>query len=325
MTHKKIVVIGGGTGTFTILTGLKKYNCDLTAIVAMTDDGGSTGILRDELGVLPPGDVRQCLIALSSEDGGLRSLMNYRFPSGALRGHNFGNLLLSALEKLMGNFGSAVMAASRILRVRGHVIPATLTQTTLMARVNGKLVRGQSKIHNTRLFGKLSRMYLSPSARANPRALEAIRRADAIIIGPGDLYSSLVPNLLVEGIPETLKKSRAQKIYVCSLMSRAAHTKNFSVADFTHVIEKYLGTTVDTVLYNATRPPQQLIKRYARKGESLTRFDDLPKRKVVGGNFIDQRPVRLQKGDTIQRSLVRHNPEKLAATIARIVHISHKP
>jgi len=316
--------MGGGTGTFIVLTGLKNYHCDLTAIVAMADDGGSTGILRDELGVLPPGDVRQCLVALATEDKVMRSLMNYRFTHGTFRGHSFGNLLLSALEKLTGNFDSAVEATSKILRIRGRVIPATLGRTHLVARVGKRTVRGQNAIHNTVLFGKLSRLYLSPSARANPKALTAIASADAIIIGPGDLYSSLIPNFLVRGIPEAIKKSRAKKILACNLMSRDVHTKNFSVADYTRVIETYLNGTVDVVLYNNMKPSIHLMKKYVRKREALTRFDELPKRHAIGGSFIDKTPIARKRGDLIRRSLVRHDPKKLAAAMARIVHIPHK-
>ena len=224
---KKVVVLGGGTGTFTILSGLKKYPFELTAIVAMSDNGGSTGVLRDELGVLPPGDVRQCLVALSRSDKLMRDLMNYRFENGGLKGLSFGNLLLSALEKVTGSFDSAVEKASEILRLDGRVIPATLDEVHLMAQVGTRIVRGEEKIQMTKLNGSLRRLWLEPEGRANPKALKAIREADAIIIGPGNLYASLIPNLLVAGIPEAIKKSKAKKIFICSLMTKVEHTKNF--------------------------------------------------------------------------------------------------
>lgn len=185
---KKIVVIGGGTGTFTVLTGLKKYPVDLTAIVAMSDSGGSTGVLRDELGVLPPGDVARCLVALSRQDVLMRALMDYRFDNGKLKGHRFGNLLLSALEKTTGSFDKAVEKASDILRTNGRVIPSTLNNVHLMAEVGSRIVKGEEKIQMTKMNGSLKRLWLEPSGKANPKALMAIRAADAIVIGPGSLH-----------------------------------------------------------------------------------------------------------------------------------------
>lgn len=314
--------MGGGTGTFTVLSGLKKYNCNLTAIVAMADDGGSTGILRDELGVLPPGDVRQCLVALSTSDKIMRQLMNYRFQNGQLRGHNFGNLLLSALQKVTGSFDKAVEATGDILRIRGHVIPATLNKTTLVARLKGKIVRGQSAIHNADIYEKLLAITLSPAVRANPKALSAIKKADAIIIGPGDFYSSLVPNFLVRGIPECIRKSRAKKIFVCNLMSRKNHTDGFSVADYTQKMEMYAESPMDIVLYNNTHPPRSLVRRYAREGEALTRFEKLPhNRHTIGSDFINRTVPKVKYGDLLPRSLIRHNPAKLASVIARLLHV----
>ena len=314
--------MGGGTGTFTVLSGLKKYDCNLTAIVAMADDGGSTGMLRDELGVLPPGDVRQCLVALSTSDIIMRQLMNYRFTSGKLRGHNFGNLLLSALEKVTGNFDKAVEAAGEILRIEGHVVPATLEKATLVARLTGKVVRGQNAIHNTNIHKKLRSITLSPSVEANPKALFAIKKADAIIIGPGDFYSSLVPNFLVRGIPESVRNSRARKIFICNLMSRKNHTNDFSVTDYTREIEKYIQSPVDTVLYNNVRPPNTLIRRYAREGEALTKFENLPHGKhAIGGDFINETIPKIKSGDPLSRSLIRHNSAKLASVIARLIGI----
>lgn len=315
---KNIVVIGGGTGTFTVLSGLKRYPFNLTAIVAMSDDGGSTGVLRDELGVLPPGDVRQCLVALSSSDQLMRTLMNYRFEKGGLEGHNFGNLLLSALEKITGSFDSAVQKASEILRIDGHVVPATLDKVTLVAHVGNRTIRGQSIIHQTVLNGSLKSISLAPKARANPEAVRAIAEADTIVIGPGDFYSSLVPNFLVRGIPEAIRKSRAKKIFICNLMARAEHTHDFSVANFTAAIEYYLGGKVDIVIYNNKLPSPTLIKRYAREGETLTNWDDLPKHmRTVGADLITRTFPKFQKSDAVKRSFIRHNPTRLARIIVQ--------
>jgi uncharacterized cofD-like protein len=323
-TKKNLVVLGGGTGTFTILTGLKKYPVDLTAIVAMSDNGGSTGILRDELGVLPPGDVRQCLIALSRSDKLMRDLMSYRFEKGVLKGHNFGNLLLSALEKVTGSFDGAVEKASEILRLDGRVIPATLDEVHLMAEVGTRIIRGEEKIQMTKLNGSLKRLWLEPKGHANPKALKAIRDADAIIIGPGNLYASLIPNLLVGGIPEAIKKSRAKKIFICSLMTKVEHTRDFSVAGYTEAIEKYLGSAVDIVIYNNKVPDAEALRRYARANDTLTPWNDLPKdRQLIGANLLSKHLHTPNKVGTasIESSLVRHDPTRLAALIGKILGV----
>lgn len=320
--RKNIVVLGGGTGTFTVLTGLKNYPANLTAIVTMSDDGGSTGVLRDELGVLPPGDVRQCLVALSTSDELMRSLMNYRFEEGGLKGHSFGNLLLSALEKITGDFDSAVEKASEVLSIKGRVIPSTLDKVKLAAKVGGKTVIGENVIHKTKLNGDLEKMWLEPHGRANPKALEAIKEADVIVIGPGDLFSSLIPNLLVKGLPEAIRKSKAKKVLVCNLMSYVKHSKNFSVANFTATLEKYLGGQFDVVVYNSKAPSPKLIERYAREGETLTLLELPEGRELIGEDLVATSglPKRL-KHDKIVRSLVRHDPAKIAAVIAKIARI----
>lgn len=322
--RKNIVVIGGGTGTFTALTGLKKYPFNLTAIVTMTDSGGSTGILRDELGVLPPGDVARCLVALSSSDKLMRTLMDYRFDNGNLKGHRFGNLLLSALEKITGSFDSAVEKASDILRLSGRVIPSTLDKVHLMAKVGNDIIRGEEAIQTTKLNGSLEYMWIEPVARANPKALAAIRAADAIVIGPGGFYSSLVANLLVRDIPETIMKSSAKKIYVCNLMTKAEHTEGYSVADYTAALEKYLGGPVDIVIYNNKQPKEELLKRYAREGDTLTSWNDVPKgRELIGGNLLAKQDTKFQKIGTpaAEASLVRHDSAQLAGIIARIFNV----
>lgn len=318
MHKKKVVVIGGGTGTFAVLSGLKKYPLDLTAVVAMADDGGSTGVLRDELGVLPPGDVRQCLVALSASDQLMRTLMNYRFATGGLKGHSFGNLLLSALEKITGDFDSAVEKAGEILRIRGRVVPATLDRVTLVARVDKRTVRGQQVIDKSVLYGKLKRIYLEPRARANPKAIRAIREADIIVIGPGNFYSSLVPNLLVRGIPEAIRKSQGLKIYVCNLMARTDQTRDFSVQGFTAAIEHYLGAPVDKIIYNTEIPSKDLLRRYLRKSESVVVVDSrLSKARFAGARLVSRTPPVIQKSDPLPRTLVRHDPDRLARAIMK--------
>lgn len=316
---KKIVVIGGGTGTFTVLSGLKKYPLDLSAIVTMADNGGSTGILRDELGVLPPGDVRQCLVALSHSDQLMRDLMNYRFSKGRLKGHSFGNILLSALEKVTGDFDQAVDKASEILRIQGKVIPATLNKVNLIAELEGKRIIGESAIRNSKLTD-LKKIFLQPKAKANQNAIKAIQNADAIIVGPGDFYSSLVPNMLVSGIPEAIKKSKAKRIYICNLMTRQGHTSGFTVKRFTETIERYMSCKFDYVIFNKEIPRKNLLKKYSYEGGEIIEVDkNLPKDKFVGGNLINDRFPKLQKQDLIKRTLIRHNPEKLAKIILKLI------
>jgi len=325
--RKNIVVIGGGTGTFTSLTGLKKYRMDLTAIVAMTDSGGSTGALRDELGVLPPGDVARCLVALSTQDRLMRELMDYRFEGGQLKGMRFGNLLLSALEKATGSFQSAVERASDILRTNGRVIPSTLDQVHLMAKVGKRIIRGEEKIQMTKLNGSLEHLWLEPVGRANPKALSAIKEADAIILGPGGFYTSIVTNLLVRGLPEAIRKSKARKIFVCNLMTKAEHTRDYSVADYTRALEKYLGGPVDTVIYNNKQPKENLLKRYAREGDVLTSWTDLPMdRELIGADLLAKSETKFKKIGTPagEASLVRHDSHKLAKIIADMFGVDKK-
>jgi uncharacterized cofD-like protein len=316
---KKIVVIGGGTGTFTVLSGLKKYPLELSAIVAMADNGGSTGILRDELGVLPPGDVRQCLVALSHSDQLMRDLMNYRFSNGGLKGHSFGNILLSALEKVTGNFDQAVDKASEILRIQGKVIPATLNKVNLIAELQDKKIVGECAIRSSELanFKKIS---LQPKAKANPKAINAIKNADAIIIGPGDFYSSLIPNMLVSGIPKAIKETKAKKIYICNLMTKSGHTSGFTVKRFTEEIEKYMDCEFDYVVFNKKIPDPEILKKYSYQGEKTTIADkDLPKDKFIGENLINERFPQPQKNDFLKRYLIRHNPDKLAKIILKLL------
>ncbi|MCR4325797.1 MAG: YvcK family protein [Patescibacteria group bacterium] len=325
--RKSVVVIGAGAGTFTVLSGLKKYHADLTAIVAMTDSGGSTGMLRDELGVLPPGDVARCLVALSTSDKLMRTLMDYRFDNGNLKDHRFGNLLLSALEKTTGSFERAVERVGDILRIEGRVIPSTLDKVHLMAKVGKRIIRSEEKIQMTKMNGSLERLWLEPVARANPKALQAIREADGIVIGPGGFYTGIVTNLLVRGIPEAIRKSKAKKMFVCNLMTKMEHTRNYSVADYTAAVEKFLGGAVDAVVYNNRKPSARLLKRYAREGDSPTSWSSLPEGpELVGANFLSERETTFQKIGTPSKeaSLVRHDPARLAAAIAKLVGVKKK-
>ncbi len=322
MKDTAIVVIGGGTGTYAVLTGLKKYPTKLSAIVTMSDDGGSTGLLRDELGVLPPGDVRRCLVALSRSDRVMRELMNYRFESGGLKGHSFGNILLSALEKVTGSFDKAVEKASDILRLEGDVIPVTLDKIRLVAHLeNGKILRKESDLHEADLRN-YNKLELEPEARANPKAIKAIMEADAIVIGPGDFYCSLVPNLLVPGIPEAIKKSKAKKIFPCNLMAKAGQTEGWTAQEFAEQIEKYIGAKLDYILYNNKSPSPKLLGKYMRKGEHVVVADSGSDKRFVGADLVHRHASKVVAHDPLAslRTLIRHDPDKLAKLILQIIY-----
>lgn len=311
--------MGGGTGTFTVLSGLKRYPLELSAVVTMADDGGSTGVLRDELGVLPPGDVRQCLVALSRSDRLMRDLMNYRFAEGGLTGHSFGNLLLSALEKVTGSFEAAVAKAGELLRIEGRVIPATLGSVRLAAHfADGRIMRGEKLISTATLAG-VRRLALEPRSRANPAARAVIQQADLVVVGPGDLYSSLIPNFLVSGISQAVRASRAKKVYVANLMTKAGHTDGWSADDFARTIERYLGGRFDFVVYNSRTPSPELVRRYAREGERPVSPPATRDKRFVGADLVSRQIAARRAGDPLKRTLIRHDPDRLARSLMRFI------
>lgn len=317
---KKIIVIGGGTGNFVVLRGLKKYELDLTAIVSMADDGGSTGILRDELGVLPPGDVRQCLVALSNSSRLLRNLMNYRFENGNLGGHSFGNLLLSALEKVTGSFEKAVEEAGKILFIRGKVLPVTTHQVHLkMILSNRKILEGEKEIYLSREIDKgYSSIYLEPIPKVNPRVLDEIKNADLIVLGPGGLHTSVIPNLLVQGVSEALRKTQAKKVFVVNLMNRKGQTTGFKVSDYVKELIEYLGGDfLDYILVNSTKPPAKLVAKYAKEGEIVE--NDRKEPRIILADLLGPL-VNPNHKDLLQRSLIRHDSGKLAQELMKIVN-----
>ena len=318
MRRKRIVVIGGGTGTFTVLSGLKKYPVDLTAIVSMADDGGSTGILREEFGILPPGDVRRALVALSNHPNKLLAdLFNYRFTEGGVNGHNFGNLMLTALERITGGFEEAVATAGRLLGACGEVIPVTLTDVRLRAELeDGSVITGEGNIDAPRHDGALAirRIWLTPSAEANPRALEAMRRADMIVTGPGDVYTSILPNFLVHGMREAFLASRATRVYVLNLMTKYGETHGFTAPDFLRVLEEHTARGAFHILFaNSELPPLSRMRRYTKEHAVPVRHTDLPQRRTVGGTRVIR--TRLLRGG----ELVRHDSTKLARALMRVI------
>lgn len=324
----RIVTIGGGTGSYTSLMGLKKYDLKITAIVNMFDDGGSTGILRDELGVLPPGDVRQCLVALSGSSTLLRELFLYRFEEGGLRGHNFGNIFLSTLEKQTGSMKKAISEVGKILNIKGKVVPITFTKnSTLCVELeDGKIIEGEThidEVEEKEHRAPIKRIYLSPQAVLNDDAKSALEEADYILIGPGDLYTSVIPNLLVKGVPEIIKKSKAKKIFVVNLMTKYGHTNGYGAKKHVEVIEEYLGKDVlDYVLINSRQPKKIANSWYEEFGEFPVK-DDLKDKndfEVVRKNLVRDVVISQNPADVRRRSIIRHDSKKLAGEIAEIIN-----
>jgi uncharacterized cofD-like protein len=319
--RKNVVVVGGGTGNYTTLTGLRNQDCNLAAVVAMTDSGGSSGRLREELGHLPPGDIRRCLIALASDDSNgnlMRHLFDYRFNSGSdLNGHNFGNLLLIALTEVTGNTITAIEAASQMLGINGKVLPVTLTRTTLVARLeDGTKLVGEATIDLRRdnLNVGIDYIHLDPKAYVYPPVLEAIQKADAIVIGPGDIYTSVLPNLLVEDVAEAINGSRGVKIHVCNLMTKPGESDGFIASYFAKLILEYLGTTkpLDYLIFNEDPFPERLLQRYSADGQYPVKLDLEECQKVVKNVLC--RPM-LAAG-----VYLRHDPHALARSIMEIAN-----
>ena len=321
MSRKKVLVVGGGTGSHTTLTGLRDEDCSLAAVVAMTDSGGSSGRLRDELGQLPPGDIRQCLMALAAEtpQGNLmRRLFDYRFSSGnGLSGHSFGNLLLTVLTEVTGNTITAIEEASQLLGVMGQVLPVTLTHSTLVARLeNGEELAGESVIDQRRVNLDVGIDYirLDPKAYVYPPVLDAIEQADAIILGPGDIYTSVLPNLLVENVAETINASPAVKIHICNLMTKPGESDRFKASTFVKALMDYLGTDrpLDYLVFNDSPFPPRLLQRYAADQQYPVELDREECDQVV--KEIVARPV-LAAG-----VYLRHDAKSLARVIMEIVN-----
>lgn len=316
----KIAVIGGGTGSFMLLSSLKNYSSRIAALVNMADDGGSTGQLRDEFGVLPPGDVRQCLVALS-ESPKVRDLFNYRFEDGSVKGHAFGNLFLTALEKMTGSFAEAVELAGEVLNITGTVEPVTMSNVTLVLDTGDKQeVRGEFEIAHLNFGGRRPTLRLDPVGEPSMRALEAIKTADMIVIAPGNLYGSLAPALLVDGIGDALVESSAKKVYVCNLVTKPGQTDDFAVHDFANEVERLAGGAfLDAVLYNTEPPSVNLMQRYAKEGETPVQVDEVKLRAAMYQAFgrpLLSREVWQADASTdpiaATRTLIRHDSEAVA-------------
>ena len=328
---KKILIIGGGTGTYTVLTGLKKYpELHLSVIVSMTDSGGSNRVIRDEFGLLPTSDIRQCLVALSEEKPSdiLRKLFTYRYNAGTgISGMTFGNLFMAALTDIYGSQEVAIKKTCEFLDVVGNIIPVTYDNSHLVARYdNGKQVLGEHYIDEPLSDNdghKIVELEVFPPAQANPDALSAIKKADLIVLGPGDLFTSILSNVVVGGIADAIKKSKAKKVFVVNLMTRHGQTDGFSASDHLTEIEKYLGKgVVDVCLVNKSNNfPRGILKRYEEEDAYPVKddFKDNKKVKIVREDFVSGVVYEKQESDRLIRSLIRHNPAKLAKALISLL------
>lgn len=313
---KQFVVIGGGTGSFTVLRGLKKYGVGITAVVSMFDSGGSTGMLRDEFGVLPPGDVRRCLIALAEDgDNLLRDLFNYRFDEAcSLKGHSFGNLFLTALTQITGSEVAAIKKAGQLLHIKGNVLPVSIDHAHLGAELeNGHTVVGETNIDIPKHDGNLriKRVFIKPRAAVYSETRETILKADVIVIGPGDLYSSILPNLVVEGVASAINASKAKKVYICNLMTKWGETNDFTASEHVKEIVKYLGGKIDYVVCNShVVKDKKLLEKYAREKAFPV---------VVDKKAIEKLGVHVVEEHIITEPvLIRHDSDKLARVLVKL-------
>lgn len=307
----RIVAVGGGTGLSMLLSGAKNITNNLTAIVSVGDDGGSSGRLREEMGILPPGDIRHCITALADDEDLVNKLFKYRFTNGeGLEGHSFGNLFLTALYDITGDMVSAVRASSRVLSIRGRVLPATLDDMKLVAEMeDGRIIHGESTIPEA--HGKIKRLFTEPeNCKALPDVIQAIRDAELIILGPGSLYTSVIPNLLVKEISEEIIKSKAKKIYVCNIMTQPGETDNYTVSDHLKALIQHAGSNkiVDAVLVNDYLP-ENLASKYQEAGSYPVKLD-APEVKKLGIKIFAKKLIQDSR-----EGLVRHSSTRVARAV----------
>jgi uncharacterized cofD-like protein len=321
---KKITSMGGGTGTFVVLTGLKQHEVDLGVIVNMMDSGGSTGRLRVQLGVLPPGDIRQCFVALSEAPDLWRRLFLYRFESGDLEGHNFGNIFISALEKVSKNYEEVLETAGFVLKTKGKVLPVTHEKTHLCVEYeNGKVVKGEGFIDENLLEkSRIKKAFLEPPVPAYPSAIERILESDMIVIGPGDLYTTIIPLFLVEGMREALQKTKAKLVYVVNLMTKSGQTVSYSAQDHLKDIEQYIGRPIDHIIMHKGAIDEHIVEWYVSHNEQRV-IDDLgDDSRVVRADVADNTPVQHNKADKLAsyaRSILRHDGIRLANAVIQLL------
>lgn len=314
----KVVTIGGGTGLSVLLRGLKKYTSDITAIVTVSDDGGSSGLLREDMGILPPGDIRNCIVALANTEPIMEQLMQYRFKEGSLKGQNFGNLFIAAMNDICGSFDSAVKEVSSVLAVTGKVLPVTLENVVLYAELeDGTVIKGESQIPIKQQAAnkRIKRVFLKPgNCKPIPQALKEIEEADLIILGPGSLYTSIIPNLLVKNMAKAINSSDAMKIYVCNIMTQQGETVGYSLSEHITAINDHGNKLMlDYAIANTGRIPQWLLEKYKTEDASpvLIDYDIIAGMgiKVLGGDFV-----------SIENGYLRHDFDELAKRIFKLLN-----
>ncbi|MDD2446257.1 MAG: YvcK family protein [Tissierellia bacterium] len=319
LENPKIVVIGGGTGLSVLLRGLKQYTPNITAIVTVADDGGGSGKLREDLGMLPPGDIRACLLALANTEPTMEKVFQYRFDEGALKGQNFGNIFIAAMNEIYGSFELAIKEASNVLSITGKVYPMTLEDVRLHAELeNGKIIHGESKIPIEAIKEKckIKRIYMNPKiSYPLAEAVEAIKDSDLIVLGPGSLYTSVVPNLLVNNIVDTIYMAKAPKVYVCNVMTQPGETDEFGVFDHVNgILDHSREDFLDYVIANTEEMPEETLHKYITDGSRPVRLKakdeaDLAKKKIIliKGNLVD-----------VQKNYIRHDSIELSKILISI-------
>lgn len=319
--QQKIVTIGGGTAHALLLKGLKAQSIEPSAIVNVTDNGGSTGILRKEMDSFAFGDIRQCILALSNISEEEKDIISYRFSDYSIKGHNLGNLILAAAEKRYNNSEKAIDFLCKLLQSKGNIIPATLGKSHLVATLdNGKEIIGENNLEDINK-GNIKNLKLSSQVKINKKALKAIEEADKIVICAGNLYRSIVPVFLIDGMVEAIRKAKAKKIYICNLMTQKNHTENYFVNDFVKEIENYIGEDqIKYIIYNnqvLTQIQKELLGNF-EVNEVLHNDDNLPGKIYIKENLINELMRKKVKGDLIKRTMILHDEEKLAKIVVKI-------
>ena len=318
-TKIKVVTIGGGTGLSVLLRGLKKYPLEITAIVTVADDGGSSGKIRSDMNIPSPGDIRNVIAALSDVEPYLEKMFQYRFDSGEVKGHPVGNLMIAAMTDIHGDFSTAVKVMSRILNVRGTVLPTTNDIATLNAVLSdGEIIRGESSI--TKAGGVIDHVYITPSrVKPNEDVLKAIEEADYIIMGPGSLYTSIIPNLVISNVSEKIRESNAKKIYVCNVMTQHGETDNYTVSDHIVAINKHVEENIfDLVIANSREFDDSILSKYHKEKQEPVKIDH-EKIEALGIKLIKNNDVGIVDNNTI-----RHNADKVSELIYDYI-IDDKP
>ena len=323
----KIVIIGGGTGTSALLEGLKKYTDNITAVVNVTDTGRSSGLIRKDFNILAPGDARNCLIALSNSEKLLCDLFQYRINNGDLKGYSFGNLFIAALADLTGSFENAIEEASKILKLKGRVLPSTFDNVNICAELeDGTILKEENEIidrNNDKVYVRspIKKVFHSFSAKANEKVISMIDEADLIVLSPGSLYTSVISNLLVDGIPQAISRSSAKKVYVCNIMSQVSQTYGYKASDHVNKIVEYLKSNLDFVVLNSKKPSEELIKSYKMENAYLIENDieeiENLGIKVIVENLLDD--VKEKKLLWEKKNLLRHDPYKIAEVLIGLI------